>query len=290
MTRLAVRALAGVVVLGVALVIVLLGFDLIARPGLGGRTGDVVALAMFALPVGGLAAPIAIKPTVNRAILWVTASWIATPVYWAFVKYSELRDPTYEGAMRVMSMIAVTLPLVGAFSLHGAALAREPEQPILAHRLRSLFRLMLGIAAVISVIAFLPGLAMYDDANHCRDLPHCEPAYTVLAHSWSAGGPFVLAFLLVVLAPIGLAYRVPERRPLRAWIAWICLGPLLIGMLSLGIAYHGSQRVRFETLWPQHVVLLGLGVLAVLLLAVLPLVLATTREDSVPRARIAEGS
>jgi len=295
MTEQAVRVFAAVVIAGVVLAIVLAAT--IDGP-LSGRSwpshDDYYALAVFAIVTGGMAAAVMRRPTVGLAVAWMIACWVATIGYFTFVDPIHAFERPYDAAMSMLGLLVMTGPLVAVCALRAASLPFDPSEPVLAHRLRSLFRVMLGIAIAISIIAFFPGQAEYGDAHDCLGMvfaahghSECTPSYTHLEHTRMAGGPFVFLVLLVVLSPIQIAYRTPRRRPIAAWLVWILLGSALLGMLALAILFSLALFSRIEILWPEHVVLLGIGVLVCMLLFILPLILAASRDDAVPRARVA---
>jgi hypothetical protein len=294
MTKAAVRLLALVVVAGVALLVVL---AIPIADNLSGRTygshDDVYALCVFVALVGGMAGAVARRPTVRRTVLWSLASWFATIGYEAFVEPHHLFERPYDGVLTMLVILVLVGPIVAACALRADAVVRGPDDSRLAHRLRALFRVMIGIAIVLSVLAFFPGQAEYSDTADCfgavfaaHGHPSCTPTYTTLEHTRMAGGPFVFLMLALVLAPIQIAYRAPRRRPLWAWIVWIVLGSAAIGVLAFGIWFNLALFSVVKTLWAEHAVLLGLGVLATMFLVVLPLLLAFTREDILPPARI----
>jgi hypothetical protein len=160
--------------------------------------------------------------------------------------------------------------------------------------------LVLGLCVVTVIVALLPGRRIYDDANNCfrnglAELAnteshggHCEPSYTRVRETRSAGGWSAIFFVVAVALGAGMVLGRPTRASAIGFAIWTALISAAIALFNFQI--FGDVEVR---LWPSHVLTFAVGTLLVLVLIAAPLVAFVTRErssDSLPAARDSTGS
>ena len=236
-------------------------------------SGTYFAL-LVALPI--IVAPGALvwwQPRLRWFVVWSVVSFVASACLVIFGDpYTYERELpgwhrvelAYWGAMS----IAVLGSMAGAFWVA----ARTPT-PVelgapLARRLRRIVQLVVPIAVVCAVLGFLPGERVY--------------AGNTFLHERSAGGPYLVAFLGLMLLPSILVYRDPRKRWAWLWFAWTLPSSLLVLVTVLGLHIF----TRGVALWPMVVVRLGVMVILVLLVLGLPLIAIATRERlQIPEAR-----
>jgi hypothetical protein len=174
------------------------------------------------------------------------------------------------------------------------------EAPLLVARLRRLIVVIAGLGLVLTVVGFLPGQVVYDDANHCfgyalGSLGHtehhhidCTSSYTLLRETRLAGGLPLATYVALLLAPAMWLYRTPRARRAWAWIAWGIGSLVASAALWLVVDFHLDLFSRTETLWPGLVVQGGILAIQALLLVAMPIAILRSREPPVPPVRVVE--
>lgn len=162
-----------------------------------------------------------------------------------------------------LAVLLAMLPLAGygARAFTGERATGEPSP--LARKLRSIAAVTFLLALGLTVLGFFPG-KRYG------------------AHTAAAGGLPLLVLLAIAVGPGLHVYTHPTRTRGWRWTLYVLclvLPGAVLWSFARDTAPYADSRV---TLWPQHVVDLGVGTLLALLLLVLPAVLLFARGDDDP--------
>jgi hypothetical protein len=231
------------------------------------RSGTFYALLVY-IPV--LATPgwlVWRSPSKPRFLaIWAAVGWVST-IVWLLLgtPYESERKLAGWETIQVSLFIAIgivtVLVPIAAFVVAGynrRGTAVEPEQELIAQRLRRIAWLALGIG----VVAFGLSLVRFETRH-----------YGVIA-------PSVGIVLMLVLSPSALVLRAPRRKWAWMWTSWSAPIALISSLFGTGF----DDRV--PTTWQLSFA--ACGTIYVLLLVVMPIVCLVTRDSapSVPAARV----
>lgn len=199
--------------------------------------------------------------------IWSAVGWVSTILWFMFgLPYSWERRAsgwqTIETSLMVgIAGVLLAIPIAG-FAVAGYNRRRtavEPEQELIAQRLRRITHLAFGLGGVALALSLVPLEA--------------KPRDMMIA-------PGVAIVLAIILAPGALVLRAPRRRWAWLWTVWTAPTALLSSLFGTD-AYD-----RVPTTWQLSFA--ACGTIYVLLLAVMPFFCLSTRDsaDSVPAARV----
>lgn len=152
-------------------------------------------------------------------------------------------------------------------------------------RLRRVVHLVLGLCAIVVVVAKLPGRRVYADANNCAGYGlatlgmtehrhhECTPSYTKLVRTEPAGGWAAIVFAVAVALGAGIVHRKPTRAKSIAWLVWTVLAAAGTAAMSFDLSFFDDVVL----LWPTHVLRFAVGMLLVLTVLATPIIVIASR-------------
>jgi hypothetical protein len=265
----------------------------------------------IAAPVLAIAAPGVVIWRRPRPWPWLLWAWTAIAVVASGVAFAFMTDVhpriadvvlwparTVELGAWILAAMATLGTLLAGFAIQAAEVTYLGDAPLFAARLRRLIVVIAVLGAALVAVGFLPGQAVYDDANNCfghalgafghTEHHHidCTPSYSELRDTRLAGGLPLAAYVVLLLAPAIVLVRDPRARRAWWWIAWN-VGALAAAFgLWIAVEFRLDLFSSTRTLWPAVVVQAGFLGIQVLMFVALPILILCAPPPPIPDARV----